>query len=339
MPIAALLLAAATLAGAPNPPSPKVFGDWIVACDNGRACGAVALLPSEAGGAGFSSLEIDRKAEGSAAPELLVVQAPQAVVALQAGDRRLPLPVDKADSASIRPADAPAVIVALRSTPTLALIDASGAVLSKISAKGASAALLYMDEAQQRLGTVTALARPGSGPATAVPPPPVLPVIVAAPRSAKPPARFGAAVWKRLLGGDACKPGDSRKDPPPSFFRLDDAHTLALVTTACTSGAYNEDTAIDLITDARPNGPEPAVLEQIAHAPEEDGVNAMNAAWDAKTHTLHTGFKGRGFGDCGLWRDYVWDGRRFRLSQQSEMGECRGGMDPITTWRARVRSR
>jgi hypothetical protein len=47
--------------------------------------------------------------------------------------------------------------------------------------------------------------------------------------------------------------------------------------------------------------------------------------------------KGRGIGDCGVGDDYVWDGDRFRLAEQIAMGECRGSVDYITTWRARVR--
>lgn len=333
------MLLAVAVAAQPHPSALKVFGGWIVACDNGRACGAVALLPSADEGSGFASLEIDRKADGAAAPQLMVVEAPDSVVALKAAGTRIPLPVDKSNAAGIRPADAPAVIEALRSVAALELLDGGGKIVARISAKGASAALLYMDDAQKRLGTVTALARPGARPASAVPPPPPLPVLVAAPRSAKAPARFGPAVWKKLLGDNACKPGDERKDQPPTFARLDDTHTLVLVTSTCTSGAYNYDTDIELITDAHPDDPDAADLEPIAHETEEDGVKTMNADWDAKAHVLHTGFKGRGFGDCGTWRDYVWDGRRFRLSRQSEMGECRGGIDPITTWRTDVRSR
>ena len=46
--------------------------------------------------------------------------------------------------------------------------------------------------------------------------------------------------------------------------------------------------------------------------------------------------KGRGLGDCGSGQDYVWDGKRFRLVQQTDLGECRGMLDYITTWRAQV---
>ena len=41
--------------------------------------------------------------------------------------------------------------------------------------------------------------------------------------------------------------------------------------------------------------------------------------------------KGRGLGDCGTRADYGWDGARFRLVHQEEMGECRGSIHYIPT--------
>jgi len=50
-----------------------------------------------------------------------------------------------------------------------------------------------------------------------------------------------------------------------------------------------------------------------------------------------TGYaKGRGLGDCGLVQSLVWDGTRLRLTEQSEMRECRGNPNYLTTWRTRV---
>lgn len=41
-----LLLALAAVAALPHPGDLKTFGDWIVGCDNGRACEARALIPT-----------------------------------------------------------------------------------------------------------------------------------------------------------------------------------------------------------------------------------------------------------------------------------------------------
>ena len=41
-------------------------------------------------------------------------------------------------------------------------------------------------------------------------------------------------------------------------------------------------------------------------------------------------------GDCGGSETYVWDGKRFRLTEATSMGECRGAWHWIRTWSARV---
>ena len=43
-----------------------------------------------------------------------------------------------------------------------------------------------------------------------------------------------------------------------------------------------------------------------------------------------------GLGDCGSRQSFVWDATRFRLSEQADMAECRGNIDYITIWRAKV---
>ncbi|WP_375249457.1 DUF1176 domain-containing protein [Sphingomonas sp.] len=53
--------------------------------------------------------------------------------------------------------------------------------------------------------------------------------------------------------------------------------------------------------------------------------------------SLTSSTKGRRVGDGGMAQIFMWDGRRFRLSQQSEMTECRVSTHFLTTWRARVR--
>ena len=61
-----------------------------------------------------------------------------------------------------------------------------------------------------------------------------------------------------------------------------------------------------------------------------------NGDWDPKTRRLSSYEKGRGLGDCGSTENYAWDGARFRLVEQNEMGECRGSADYIRTWTART---
>src|SRR3546814_20523664 len=70
---------------------------------------------------------------------------------------------------------------------------------------------------------------------------------------------------------------------------------------------------------------------------KEDGYPMLvNYGWDAARSTLSSYTRGRGLGDCGGAETYVWDGSPFRLVEARSMGECRGAMKWITTWRANV---
>src|SRR3546814_3600814 len=62
----------------------------------------------------------------------------------------------------------------------------------------------------------------------------------------------------------------------------------------------------------------------------------VNYGWDAARSTPSSYTRGRGLGDCGGAETYVWDGSQFRLVEARSMGECRGAMKWITTWRANV---
>ena len=61
-----------------------------------------------------------------------------------------------------------------------------------------------------------------------------------------------------------------------------------------------------------------------------------NGDWDPKTRRLSSFERVRGIGDCGSTESYAWDGTRFRLVEQNEIGECRGSVDYIRTWIART---
>src|SRR3954454_24823862 len=62
-----LLLAAAA---GPHPSDPKLFKDWTVACDNGRACEAIALIPANAEPGGWLTLRVKRGGAPGAAPRV-----------------------------------------------------------------------------------------------------------------------------------------------------------------------------------------------------------------------------------------------------------------------------
>ena len=335
MSIAAL---AAAVAALPHPGDLKTFGDWIVGCDNGRGCEARALIP-DGSDQSWAVLALRRGPEANA-PALVDVVAdePNKAVTLVAAGAKAPLRFQPG-GAMAAPADfAPRLAQAARTADALQVLDAHGKVSSQVSLKGAAAALLWIDDRQGRVGTVTALIKPGPKPAAAVPLAPALPtIVISAQPSAKPPAQLTAKALKDARGDSACAQGSGQAEQAPEYDRLDATHTLAVVPNICASGAYNIDNDILIITDGRAGAPVAADFEKVFGDNQEGAGDVfMNAGWDAKTRRLNVGFKGRGLGDCGTWRAYAWDGRRFRLTAEQDMGECRGAGDPITTWRAKV---
>lgn len=114
---------------------------------------------------------------------------------------------------------------------------------------------------------------------------------------------------------------------------IDARTTYASITLQCLSGAYNYFSGDYVIADG--GKPRPAIFDD--DDPKEEGeMTHYNLSWDAKTRILTGGLKGRGIGDYGSWQDYVWDGERFRVIAVRAMSDCRGVIDFISPWRARV---
>jgi hypothetical protein len=223
----------------------------------------------------------------------------------------------------------------LKQAARLEVLGADGKALGTVSLKGAAAALLYMDEAQKRVGTVTALVRRGG--ATTVPAPPALPVV----RLARPPGGRSIQVSKSRVAALRREAGctiDEVGGPDEiTAAPLDPSTTLVLL--SCGSGAYNI-SYVPYVARRGRAGPALRTAGFDIAKPwwgEEGHPVLINAEWDAKRRRLTSFGKGRGLGDCGTGQDFAWDGARFRLVEQIEMGECRGSVDYITTWRAEVR--
>jgi hypothetical protein len=328
-----LFLAFALAAAAPQPAELKTFHDWTIGCDNGRACKAVALMPEEWPEDGLT-MSVSRGPDAGAPLAIEIVLREEAKpVALAAAGRRLPIRFAPSDlGVSIDPADTPAFLAALRTAASLDLIGAGGARIGTVSLAGATAALLYMDEQQRRLGTPTALVRKGA--AGAVPPPPPLPRVEAAAASAAPPRTLSAAELASIRR-KACEDLDIEETEEPEAVRLDARTSLAMVPLRCWSGAYNM--AGQLLVAGDTGGWRPALFDVAMGGPDEEGPETVyNAVWEPAERRLTTYMKGRGLGDCGVSQQFAWDGSRFRLVEQAEMGECRGSTDYITTFRAEV---
>jgi hypothetical protein len=327
--ISLLLLAAAA---APQPASLKTFQDWTVGCDNGRACHAVALMPEHWPDDGLT-MSVRRGSEASAAPVLAFDIASELNASSLSADGK-PLAVRLVGSEGytrVAAADTATMIGVLRSAGRLEVKAADGKPLGIVSLKGASAALLYMDERQGRTGTATALVRPGSRAPRNISAPP-LPVVVARPKSSGRGLVLSAAALQALRKKHGCTLEEVGGPEEAEIAALGSNETLLLL--ACGSGAYNVSHVPFIV---RRGGR--AELAAFDISPEwwDDGKPVLvNAGWDSDRGLLVAFSKGRGLGDCGTSSEFAWDGTRFRLVQQSEMEDCRGSTDYITTWRAQV---
>lgn len=336
-----ILLALALQAATPQPAELRTFQDWTVGCDNVRYCQAVSLLPETA--TDGQTLSIRRAPTGDAEPVFSLYRYDNEDLCgarLSADGRPLAVRIiEGPDCTIVHPADAPTLLVALRSAAELRVIAADGGDLGAISLAGASAAMLAMDEAQQRTGTMTALVRPGPRPVSAVPPPLALPEVRVAPFPRGDTPQIDADRIARLRREIGCEIEDVGGPDEYNAFPLDEGKTLILL--ACGSGAYNV-TWIPFVAEAvRGNRIEiaPALFDAQWAQADEGRAELVNAEWDGGARTITELSLGRGIGDCGTRSSYGWDGGRFRLLRQSTMGECRGARDYITVWRTRVVAR
>jgi len=332
-----MMLALLAVAAATQPVEPRLFGDWIVGCDNRRFCHAVALVP-EAPTEGAVTMSVRHGPEADAVPTIAFAVGARPVAGIEADGSKLPVSfVDGAYGLQVPPSGAPALLDAFRSARQLKLVGPGGASLGTVSLAGASAALLFIDEQQHRVGTVTALARPGTQPASAVPAPPPLPLVSAA-RLA--PDSDWAARWATttrvtaLRRNHGCLAGQvgGRHD----FKIVALGRWVELLLVPCGSDAANVRFVPFLIKYRRAK-----IWTELAPF----DVNPdwwkgrpilANVLWDRETGLLTSFSKLRGSGECGLASHYAWDDHRFRLVEQAEMPECRGSADYIYTWRAQV---
>ena len=164
----------------------RAFRDWIAICDNGNAC--FAYGPGR-GGYGWVRVAIDPGPD--ARPEVAAGYWPDGAEAARA----FALTIDGTDYPMTLAANEPVAgeVPAARALDVVrSLAGGNTARIGpdhEISLSGAAAALLWIDERQGRVNTVTALRRVGARPASAVRAAPPLSVVTPAPTSSQ--AGFG----------------------------------------------------------------------------------------------------------------------------------------------------
>lgn len=320
----ALLLAAAAVS------DPLVtFKNWVAGCDNGRSCMAVGQMSET--NFDLASIVVERGPLPADAPKIWFRNEDSKVVDLAADGKRLGvmLEPDADDWAlTVAPESLPKVLAALNSASSLVPVRADGGQAVPLSISGASAAMRWIDEQQKRAGTVTALVAKGASPASAVPPPPPLPIVTRSVPSGAPGRKLTDSDIRKIQQEYAgCV--DDDLDGKVDYARIDARTTLAIVTAVCGSGAYNYFGTPMLLRDD-------GKRELADMGAREEGDPLMNLSWDSSGGVLSSSMKGRGIGDCGGGQDYAWDGQRFVRVKETLMDECLGAIAWITIYRARV---
>lgn len=311
----------------------KTFGDWVVACDNVRRCAMASLGPDmgdfpvytlqvarDPGPRGGFDIAIDTMHDDAPAPDALVIDG-----------RRFAVAPD-----GLAGQGAAGIAAAMANGRTLSLV-ARGRSVGSVSLAGASAALRYIDAGQGRAGTVTAAVAKGPQPAGAVPAAPAAPVIVAPAigGEAASPTPAQLAEMRRVA---QCEDRMASDDWTVKTGAVGGGATLVLL--PCSAGAYNETDALFVLKDGQVAPAQvdaPAGFDETGADSETPVRSVVNG--DVEKGSVGSYVKGRGIGDCGVSQAYVWDGRRLRLTDQSEMTECRGNNGFLRTWVARVERR
>ncbi len=326
-------LAVLAAAASAQPGAPKIHADWAAGCDNGRACQAVGLMPEDdiAG----TTMVVRRGAEAGAVPDVRITIHTGTAASLAIDGRALAVAVTPSESrVTLTPRDARTLLRAALTGQQLTVHDRTGKPVGTVSLNGLTAALIHIDDAQRRIGTVTALARPGKAPASRVPPAPALPVIRRPAASALPARALMPGNSARETAALACEPGQ-QSGLDAVTVRLDAATSLALLPFPCENGAYNYFAYALLIAEDGRVRPARFDAPPGLDASTENVV--VNGEWDAAERLLVTRARGRGLGDCGTISAFAWDGGSFRLARREEMPVCRGSADFISTWRATIR--
>ncbi|WP_341208868.1 DUF1176 domain-containing protein [uncultured Sphingomonas sp.] len=277
---------------------PVTTGDWRVFCDHRHRCVALSQVPA-GGDARDYPLVLLRRDGPVAAVDL-------PIPATAAAGTRMTIAIDGRTVAQLV-APGRGAGLSLPFSGALATALRRGRVLTLAEAGGrvrARTSLTGLSAAMAALETSG-----GTMPAMVViDTPPV------DPRAPRMPSR---KQLERLVG----KTAKGCAAPFARGYRLDAAHTLLEVVAPCARAVATR-----------------FVLPEKGDAQPVDGNLPAAGAWDPvrrRYAVLLPATPGR---DCGIRRDFVWDGARFRLAEERVIAECTRATYEVTTFSATVRT-
>ncbi|SFI13030.1 MULTISPECIES: DUF1176 domain-containing protein [unclassified Pseudomonas] len=330
-----LLLTGATPPVFAQPPSETVpllreIKQWVVGCDNLRNCHALSA-PSgvdeedyssltlhiwhQAGPQGYPRLRFDHRGQDVDLSTLTLDGQPLGLeltrelhVELddQGGDPEVQSYGVIDDAATRR------WLQRLRNGQRLQL---PGEGAAHVSLSGLSASLLLMDAVQGRVDNVTALARPGKGAPSEVPPQAPTPILrkftPAPPLTAQEQAGLVAAALQ------AVTPEEGEPEAKAGALTARQAMTVTRYDCAAYNCEFN-------VSSRERQAPYTETLMDLQPLPLEDAALQGSVGYDEASGTLSYFYKQRGIGDCGGGASWVFDGKRFQLSEFHRMPRCTG---------------
>lgn len=311
------------------------YKDWEIGCDNTRSCVAIGMTSEDGTMSAYLRIVRDGGAEDAPLVNFVIYPPDDSTEKLKQPLLRLSFDAHKAgglpkgaltleeagDLYSYQLAEdaLPDLIAGMRSATTITadLYDGDRKLSSQvISLAGSVAALLQMDDAQQRVGTVTALIKKGDAAADTIPPVPALPVVKSLPVS-----DMADPLPEAPDGLPKPSPDDCGEGPAP-YIGYDLGEGAQLWGVCASAGAYNYAYDFHIVRDGAVEPVQFLVPDQTG----DDASQLWNSYVDDETGQLNAFFKGRGLGDCGGSDAWAWDGKAFAPTLHMGMGACRGVM-------------
>lgn len=323
----------ATLAASLAVPAPataylyRQMRDWFVTCDNGLTCALQYDVMQDP--PGITSLAFERSAAPGAPVELVVgvdarsVEAPEALTFTIDGESALVLPFEEGEAEGegwiwrFSGSDDVAGLLAAMKDGTamqLRLASAGEPVELDVPLAGVTAGLLFIDEAQGRIGRADALEATGDAPVPDQ----------ASVRTIDAVADLPASIRFEFEGDDALCGG--LESGLFGAFVIDGGEGSDILGAPCgLGGAYNQSFALYA-------GEGDAFRAIGFPIMGEEGPTTMSTAFNLSYEPvpghLTAFFKGRGLGDCGsyhVWRiDSDMGGPALTLLEARAKGECDG---------------
>jgi hypothetical protein len=329
------------MSGAAASESPvRQFGDWSAACDNAKECTAVNVSAAfaraqEGSEADLASPKIwvKRRAGGSEHPHVFIDLSvwgetrsvgPLVLRFLDTNDDgtgpAYRLKEIETGRYELARQDMAAFFTAARASGKVGTFLANGESHGIATTKGMRAALIFMDDAQGRAGTVTAIDTKGPAPAARVPAEPNRPTVrvVRAAGQIEGLSKPNLQMIQRF--GSRCGPPGPNADAAVTMVRLADGH--ALHSFSCGGGGHNVLTVWAIAT-----GKGEFLDVKLPRPDLADGGDALvlpNSRFDSASGQLTALYRARKFGDCGWQRRWAWDGRAFAMIDSVEMPACIG---------------